>query len=133
MTKTMACGLLLLISLPGLTLAEPMALRCVYTEVQFSAPYMSQPETRACPENRCFYELRFDTAGNLGSVNAVEGYELTVDEGFFQLQRQVKNVIVSGTDSGSFRVNSADLSYRSHKTTPPGVMLETTGQCQSID
>ena len=120
MTKTMARGLLLLISLPGLTLAEPMALRCVYTEVEFSAPYMNQPETRACPENRCFYELRFDTSGNQGSVNGVEGYELTVGEGFFQLQRQVKNVIVSGTDSGSFVLIAQTLVTAAIKQHRPG-------------
>ncbi len=133
MTKSTLCGLLLAMGLPGLALAEPMALRCLYTEVSFSAAYMSQPQTRGCPQGRCFYELRFDTAGTSGSVNAVEGYELRVDASHFQLQRQARNRIVAGTDSANFSINRQDLSYRSHKSTPPGVTLETAGQCQPIE
>ena len=133
MIKCTTYSLFIVICLPTWAVAEPLALRCVYTQASFNAPYMSQPETRICPQGRCFYDLRFDTQGTGGSVNAVEGYLLRVDDTGYQLQRQARNRIVEGMDSASFRVNKEDLSYRSIKSTPPGVRLKTTGQCQTIE
>ncbi|MEH6470955.1 MAG: hypothetical protein V7752_06855 [Halopseudomonas sp.] len=133
MSKLTACSLFLAASLPSLAMAEPIALRCVYTQASFNAAYMSQAETRACPQSRCFYDLRFDTESGTGSVNAVEGYALTIDDSRYQLDRQAKNVIVGGVDSASFTVNRQDLRYSSIKSTPPGVSLETVGQCQPVE
>ncbi|MFT5722135.1 MAG: hypothetical protein ACI9W6_002459 [Motiliproteus sp.] len=132
MTKLTVFSLFLVISLPGFAVAEPLALRCVYTRVTFDAPHMSGPETRVCPQERCVYALRFDTEAAQGSVNGVEGYLLTVDDRHFTLRRQARNRIVGGVDSAYFSVNRNDLSYLSRKSTPPGVSLETRGQCQPI-
>ncbi|MFT6915506.1 MAG: hypothetical protein ACJAWL_001815 [Motiliproteus sp.] len=132
MRKFTAFGLLLVIGLPGLAVAEPLALRCVYTSVTFNTPYLNRPETRECPEERCVYALRFDTEGTSGSVNAVEGYLISVDDRHFRLRRQARNRIVGGFDRASFSVKRNDLSYRSRKSTPPGVTLETSGQCHPV-
>ena len=122
----------LLLALPALTLAEPMALRCSYTEASFNASYMDKAETRACPKDRCYYDLRFDTDTGSASVNGVEGYTLKVTEAHYQLGRQKRNIIVGGTDRDNFVVNQADLSYSSIKSTQPGVTLKTNGQCQPL-
>ncbi|MEH6824180.1 MAG: hypothetical protein V7629_09760 [Motiliproteus sp.] len=133
MTKLTTCCLLLAASVPVLAIAEPIALRCVYTEVSFSAAYMSQPETRACPQSRCYYELRFDSAGAAeGRVNDVGGYTVTVEDSRYRLVRQAKNIVVGGMDRASFSINRDDLSYSSSKSTPPAVVLETSGQCQPV-
>lgn len=133
MTKQIACSLLLSLGLPVLAHAESIELHCVYTEATFNAAYMSQPETRDCPQNRCFYDLRFDTDGTVGSVNEVAGYLLKVDGNHFQLERRVRNRVVGGEDLASFSINGQDLSYTSVKSTSPGVSLTTAGQCQIIE
>ena len=130
MTKYTVCGLLLATSLA--VQAEPMALRCGYTQATYDAAYMSQPETRDCPTGRCYYDIRFDSAGAMGSVNGVDGYALTVSDASFQLDRQAHNIVVGGTDTASFTINRDDLSYQGSKTTPPGVTVMTQGQCQPL-
>ncbi len=122
----------LLLALPALTLAEPIALRCSYVTASYTASYMDKAESRACPKGRCYYDLRFDTATGSASVNGVEGYALTVTDTAYQLDRQKRNIVVGGMDRDHFVVNQTDLSYSSIKSTPPGVTLSTQGQCQPL-
>ena len=122
----------LLLALPALTLAEPIALRCSYVTASFNASYMDKAESRSCPKDRCYYDLRFDTSTGSASINGVEGYALTVTDKDYQLDRQKRNIVVGGIDRDHFVVNQTDLSYSSIKSTPPGVTLTTNGQCQPL-
>lgn len=130
--KLSVASLLLTATCSSLATAEPMALRCSYTQASYGAAYMAQPESRACPQDRCYYDLRFDTDNGSASVNAATDYSLTVSDSHFQLDRQKRNIVVEGIDKDQFLVNRQDLSYSSRKSTPPGVTLETAGQCQPL-
>ncbi|MEH6651410.1 MAG: hypothetical protein V7707_15395 [Motiliproteus sp.] len=130
--KLSVASLLLTVTCSTLATAEPMALRCSYTQASFNASYMTQPESRVCPQDRCYYDLRFDTDSGSAAVNAATDYSLTVSDSHFQLDRQKRNIVVGGIDEDQFMINRQDLSYSSRKSTPPGVTLETVGQCQPL-
>lgn len=132
MTRTFVLSLLVSGLLPSLAQAETMNLRCSYTEVSYSAAYMKQPESRKCPQTRCYYDLRFDTDQTQASVNQATGYELSQSDEQYRLFREMDNPIVEGVDKSAFIINKQDLTYRSRKSTPPDVVIETSGQCETF-
>ncbi|WP_421869793.1 hypothetical protein [Motiliproteus sp.] len=132
MTKTFVWSLLVSGLLPSLAQAEPMNLRCSYTEASYSAAYMKQPESRKCPQTRCYYDLRFDTEQTQATVNQAEGYQFSQSDEQYKLYREMENPIVEGIDKSAFLINKSDLSYRSRKSTPPDVVIETSGQCEAF-
>lgn len=109
--------------------AEPLSLRCHFSESTFSAPFMDAPQTRPCPQADCYYDLDFDSDGGVAMVNGVSGYRVEQGASDVILQRSVRNPIVGGRDSARFSVNRESLSFTSERTTPPSVLLRAAGQC----
>lgn len=132
MSKLTAPTLILASLLPALVQAEPINLRCSYTSVVYNASYMKEPETRQCPQGRCYYDVQFDSETGSASVNGKLGYSLSVTDNQYVLDFQEPNPIVDGYNRARFVVNMDDMSYTSSKATPPDVTLGTSGQCQPL-
>ncbi len=124
-------GALIVGTLAMPVVAEPLSLRCHFTESTFSAPFMVAPQTRPCPQADCYYDLDFDSDGGVAAVvNGISGYRVEQGASDVILQRSVRNPIVKGQDSARFRVNRESLTFSSERTTPPSVSLKAQGQCE---
>ena len=126
--KNIVIGLITM-CLPTWAMAETVALRCMYMQTTYDAPFMSQPEKRDCPESLCYYDVTFDSAGGTASVNGVAGHQLEITADDYVLTRSVSNRIVEGMDTAFFTINRQSLKFKSKKTTPPSVSVSAAGSC----
>ncbi|WP_143820938.1 hypothetical protein [Motiliproteus sp. MSK22-1] len=109
--------------------AETVKLRCVYTESSYDASFMSQSESRSCPESLCYYDIRFDMEGGTGFINGSGGHAVNITNDSYVLTRSVKNGIVKGIDTSFITIERESLKFKIKKTTPPSVSVTATGSC----
>jgi len=124
-------GVLFVVSCWGSSqvMAESISWRCSYQEVTYSAAFMPQPETRSCPKARCNYDVSYDDSKAVATINGTSGYEVTQAGDMLSFMRSEHNIVMGGTDTAEFSINTQTLTFEGQKTTSPGVSISTQGQC----
>ncbi len=132
MNKTLLMALAVAAWWPLSSMADSLAWRCVYTEATYSAAFMARPETRSCPQSRCFYDILFDTDAGRGVINGTAGYTAERSANTLVLRRSAPNVVMGGTDTAEFVIDTGTLNFTGRKSTAPSVTVATRGQCSAI-
>lgn len=111
--------------------AEEVQLRCFYTEVSYSAPFMPEPQVRECPESRCYYDISWDADTGAAMVNGLD-YSFSANAERVMLVREAENPVMGGIDKASFSIEQSSLAFRSIRLTSPDVKLTLEGQCEAF-
>lgn len=109
-------------------MAEEVELNCSYTEVTYDAPFMTGPSTRQCPEQRCSYDISWNTDTGTALVNGLN-YQMSADPERVLLSRTVKNPIMGGVDKSTFSIMLESLKFRGIRHSAPDVKLSLNGHC----
>lgn len=131
MNKLGLSAALLMIAFSQMVSAETVSLRCFYTEVTYDAPFMAEPAVRQCPEQRCYYDMNWDTDSGVAQING-QPYELSLKGQRAVLTREVPNPIMGGVDKATFSVDTETWEFRAIRLTNPEVKLQLAGQCESM-
>lgn len=134
--KGVGCIMKSFLSLSGLVIivtssslwAEEIELNCSYTEVTYDAPFMAEPSSRQCPEQRCSYNISWNTDTGTASVNGLD-YVFSATPERVLLSREVKNPVMGGMDKSSFSVMPESLTFRGIRHSAPDVKLTLNGTC----
>lgn len=130
MTKLSTALLLVLVGASQPVWADAMQLRCFYTEATYDAPFMNEPAVRECPEQRCYYDIAFDTDAGVANVNGLP-YQLSISGQRVMLSREAANPVMGGMDKASFSIDLDSKEFRGIRDTAPDVRLTLQGQCSA--
>ncbi len=133
MKKFCLISLIAGLSLPLAVQAESMSWRCIYTESTYSAAFMKTPQNRTCPPSRCYYDIEVDADSGVATVNGTRGYSVQRLQAMLLLSRTATNVVMGGTDTAEFRIDTESLNFEGRKTTTPSVTVTTAGQCSAAN